>query len=385
MSRDPKNLGQRSIKPSVRIRPDKPHGLKSHFSGCLREIIGIADKLAANDPERFVFAGPKFLQQHAGRKDGAGYSPRQVMYTIAQAERLGIFQPDAKERQGRMCGGWIVKAHEDIAAPNGSSCVTRLLVPVGEPRAKHFTRRRPGQADGRASAQAVVQEDAGALQDNPGGVPALDMPPIASPIASSNSPIASCPSPIASPIASWKGSDCITDCIPGCIMGEGEQLENKGIIVLKEETWPTEVLQKGHAEPGQPLSQPMTEPLEPGNGHTSASRESDLTSRPGPQTIGLVFAFGSCPPAEDICLASDREFDTAFLKDYKHGKELQQCIWAAYDELAEEPYLGRASNARLMGRAMELMRERHSLDVPAGWVPVMRKLRGKAAPAKGAK
>src|SRR5580700_7216922 len=47
--------GERSFIPEVNTR-GKPCSLKRHFvPGCMREIIGFAEKLAANDPDRFIW------------------------------------------------------------------------------------------------------------------------------------------------------------------------------------------------------------------------------------------------------------------------------------------------------------------------------------------
>jgi hypothetical protein len=72
---------------------------------------------------------------------------------------------------------------------------------------------------------------------------------------------------------------------------------------------------------------------------------------------------------------SDGEFQVKYLAKYQHREELLECCELAVDELGGELYEGRASCARVMGRAMELLRERYGLDAPRGWVPVMRILR----------
>jgi hypothetical protein len=86
-------------------------------------------------------------------------------------------------------------------------------------------------------------------------------------------------------------------------------------------------------------------------------------------TIGEVFKYAKSGTI------SDREFDEKFLSTYPHEAELNSCCDQAIQELADEPYVGRLSCARVMGRAMELLKSAHHLDVPRGWVPVMRKLR----------
>jgi hypothetical protein len=80
---------------------------------------------------------------------------------------------------------------------------------------------------------------------------------------------------------------------------------------------------------------------------------------------------------------SDGEFDVSYLAKYRYSRELDDCCRMAVKELAEEPYEGRTSCARVMGRAMELLRENHGLDAPRGWVPVLRTLRATESSVPG--
>jgi len=95
----------------------------------------------------------------------------------------------------------------------------------------------------------------------------------------------------------------------------------------------------------------------------------DLDSRPGVKTIGEALAGGG------ITEISDGEFNLTYLARYPQRPQLEESCRRAYEELAEEPYRGRESCARVMGRAMELLREIYSCNTPRGWVPVMRRLR----------
>jgi hypothetical protein len=86
------------------------------------------------------------------------------------------------------------------------------------------------------------------------------------------------------------------------------------------------------------------------------------------------------PEAPDLrsCLTaiSDGAFECKYLKSYEHGDELLECCLIALSEPAwRDP-------AHRMVRAMEMMRDQYGLNVPGGWVQVMRKLRagGRQAP-----
>ena len=59
---------------------------------------------------------------------------------------------------------------------------------------------------------------------------------------------------------------------------------------------------------------------------------------------------------------------------YKH--KLALCCAQAIRELGELPCTP-AARAAVMGRAMELLRERHGVNAPRGWYPVMKQLRAR--------
>jgi hypothetical protein len=84
------------------------------------------------------------------------------------------------------------------------------------------------------------------------------------------------------------------------------------------------------------------------------------------------------PDAPDLrsCLTtiSDGAFEYKYLKSYEHGDELLECCLIALSEPAwRDP-------AHRMVRAMEMMRDQYGLNVPGGWVQVMRKLRAGGRP-----
>ena len=52
-------------------------------------------------------------------------------------------------------------------------------------------------------------------------------------------------------------------------------------------------------------------------------------------------------------------------------------------ELSEQPFVGRVSHAKVMGVAMERLREGYDVNAPRGWLPVMRILRSSSGSAAG--
>jgi hypothetical protein len=78
---------------------------------------------------------------------------------------------------------------------------------------------------------------------------------------------------------------------------------------------------------------------------------------------------------------SDAEFEVKFLGTFAYRLELRESCLQAVAELAGEPFAGRVSCAKLMGRAMELLRDVYHANAPRGWYPVMKILREVSAPA----
>lgn len=112
-----KNYGADSVKTSVPIRKGRRCLIKYHLTGCLREVIGFLEKMAALDRDRFVFVRKmETLQDNAVKnwKTKESYGPRQIRRALAQAEELGIAIFDIKDRQGDK-PGYVVAEHDKIA------------------------------------------------------------------------------------------------------------------------------------------------------------------------------------------------------------------------------------------------------------------------------
>ena len=111
-----KNYGAESVKPSVPIRKGRRCLIKYHLTGCLREVVGFLEKMAALDRDRFVYVWKmETLQDNAVKnwKTKESYGPRQIRRALAQAEELGIAAFDIKDRQGDK-PGYVVAEHDKI-------------------------------------------------------------------------------------------------------------------------------------------------------------------------------------------------------------------------------------------------------------------------------
>lgn len=97
-------------------------------------------------------------------------------------------------------------------------------------------------------------------------------------------------------------------------------------------------------------------------------------------TIGDRFRRLSCSLDDLVQAISDREFDVRYLRNFGHRIALLESCCQAVADLASESFAGRVSCAKVMGRAMELMRDVHGVDVPCGWYPLMKILRSDSQP-----
>ncbi len=122
-------------KPDIFKRPvnlrtaDEACSWKRHFAGgsCLRELIGILDKMAAWNPHRFVYGSVAWLVKKCNgkyRKGGARpFSKQAVMNALAMLKEEKIVSNYCRgpiEIGGREVwrGGWIVAPHDFMTERN---------------------------------------------------------------------------------------------------------------------------------------------------------------------------------------------------------------------------------------------------------------------------
>lgn len=347
--------GVRSTLTDVRVPKDKPCYLKRHFLLCLRQVVGLAEKLAAEDPERFIWASEAFFLKHARQRNGKTYSQRQVRYCLAHLESVGILTATERVRNGVLRTGFIVRHHDSMTTKQGTRCLLLLepskLSRVQGQRRHDFVKAKSASASGL--------------------------------IASAFAPTASLS---AEPISSAESSVCLSDCPSECLSEPVQDIEKSCDEQNEFTDRSSKTTENSPPEPSNPVS-PIKEipPKEnPANRQSlpdqehytcslSALDDLDLKRRPWGDRIGHVFKpLKQVPEIADL---SDYEFDTAFLKYYEHTHLL---VWAcneAIQQLFDEPFEGRKSRAKVMGRAMELLRKVHQLDAPGGWLPAMKQLR----------
>src|SRR5580704_11860917 len=114
--------GERSFTPEVNTR-GKPCSLKRHCTGCMRQIIGYAETLAVQDPDRFIWVRAWQKTAKRGRTGEKGvYIATQIKRSVWGLESCRFLMPSRRFRNGQMRTGWIVAKHDDIAAITGRNC-----------------------------------------------------------------------------------------------------------------------------------------------------------------------------------------------------------------------------------------------------------------------
>jgi hypothetical protein len=341
-----KNYGARSIRPEVKLHANKPCGLKKHFRGCFRQVLGYLDMLATDDEERFVWAGWKSILQHAQKwkEEERTYSRRQVFFWLREAQKLGIIEPAKRVRSGFVRSGFIVKSHATLASSlqERKACVLSL--------------------------KPHCEQTQNALQLSP-------------------------TAPETSVTAPLTALDLICNRTSNRTSSRtakpAQTTVNKGDAGNNDEDF-SDVLPE--VSPPLSLSSLSSHPCKenPGKGNPvkSAERQNRITShfddltkteeQPGKEhdiSIGDYFHLAYLSDREIVEVVSDGEFNLSCLEDYQYTEDLAEFCKRAIADCAKESFVGRFSCARVMGIAMASLREQYEADAPKGWLPVMKLLR----------
>jgi len=125
--------GERSLRRDVRVIP-KGCRLKRHFTGCLRQIVGMAEKQAAHDPDRFTW-NRQWKQAKKGRDGSKGdYGRTQKFRCQQMLEAYGIFKLARRFRNGAWRIGWDVADHSKITEAVDGWCHLNVRRCVISPR-----------------------------------------------------------------------------------------------------------------------------------------------------------------------------------------------------------------------------------------------------------
>jgi len=102
--------------------------LKYHYSGALRELVGILELIAENDPDRFVFANVPSLIEHCHRyKQPANkFGERWLRQCLAELRARSIISKRLRHLADRQLGmreGFYLMPHDAVCVERGGLCV----------------------------------------------------------------------------------------------------------------------------------------------------------------------------------------------------------------------------------------------------------------------
>lgn len=117
----------RSFRISHVLRSEDVCSLKKHFTGATREVVGILDIWATNDPERFVWCGVDAIVARCHRYKAHAYTKPTVEKVLAflRSEHIISRRVKRERRVGayiREVDGFIMTPHDALAIRTKNVC-----------------------------------------------------------------------------------------------------------------------------------------------------------------------------------------------------------------------------------------------------------------------
>lgn len=350
-----------SFRPRVRnLKPDDTCELKKHYTGAMREVLGLLDRWASNDPERFIPNSVDEIVKWCHRYKGAAYKKRQVEYILAEFRARHIISKRlTRKRDGVEVSGFIVAPHESLAIRESETCCVFLGELKG---ARGVWKRTPAEP----FRNGVVYW---------AGFPEPPKPFEGSlRTASDPSRNAGCAVESADACADNSADNSADGCAVAISAQEDESrtvyTENAPYRVPEVPLFTVDAEKTAIKNPSVLVSDQEREEEK-----RRASEEVLSSEGVNKETIGQHF--GDDPDFEII---TDGELNTTTdqWSDFDGSAVLQRCCADAVKDFADQPYDGRATNMRLMDASMKRFGDR----VPPAWLKVIYTLRDTPGPAK---
>lgn len=117
----------RSFRPIVELKEGEMCSWRRHYRGALRNLIGILNLWASNDPDRFVYAGLEAIVKNCKRYKGKGYSRSAVLAALRElrGRQHIVSNLVTCTRFGYETSGFSVAAHDTLCVREGNRCVFR--------------------------------------------------------------------------------------------------------------------------------------------------------------------------------------------------------------------------------------------------------------------
>ena len=327
----------KSFKPNVHVpRGGEPCKHERHFRNLLRAVVHkmdwLAEKAEREYGDRFVYARPAYFQRACKDYDsGERWDISNCKRAVAMAFVLGVATKEAKPRMrgGSEVYGYTVAVHSAITVLEGKTC---LWCAGAATKAQDAPQDAPQNAPQDAPEMGRFAE---AKRPNEQNVTIADTQ--------------------------------LTEGGPVGLQGQNAPL---GYVKL--------------------LEVPVSALKGAGTATTKATATSNATSTAFPCDLTWQVADLNHADTETILEAfSDGEFRATALEQYGHTYELGSVLIRVVGENKAKAITDRHGCRKLMERVNDILRAEYKVNPPAGWIPVIKTLKGggplqhvPAAPAK---
>jgi hypothetical protein len=330
-----------SFRRTVELKPEETCSLKHHYRGAMREVVGLLDMWASNDPERFVYAGVDAIVKHCKRyqQPKNKYGARWVKYVLAALRARNIISERVlRVRKGEKIEGFIVALHE------------HLVLPISESRCRLVGMAAPFNC----WKQAIGPDN---LPYGPVWWVAL---------ASGNAPHSAPNSaPHSAPNNALQHSPHVPDeestSVVNLEPNRGNRVNHSAFLSVKTITTP--------AETGDQLEVEEKSNTNPKSVDVGKAQDKGVNDK----TIGQHFAVAAHPGFQTIT-AGLLNTKTEAWGRFEGADDLLLICWDVLNDFSEQPYLGHETNAWVMSLAMQRFNAAHG-DVPPSWLKVLNDLK----------
>lgn len=377
------------------LQPGEVCTLQHHYRGVLREVVGMLDKWAAKDPQRFVqlTGGVDALVRycHRYKQPQNGYGKRAVEYALRELRARHIISGWLlRIRDGEEVSGFIMAPHNCLAVRESETrCVFK-----GQLRAPGYWKRdvlesssgevKLGPVYWAGFAGSLLEELNAYTSRQPATAgPSLDavaIPQHHAGNAAEQADIRLAEEDCAVDCAVSCAVDCAAKCAVSCAVEESPQ--PKAGTAVTSESAPIRVSRVIRAS--ESVVESVEKATKPSHGNQGVGSSTDCifvsstTDCDQKQTVGQYFAHvGGKPDLDEL---SDGEYEETELSAQEDAIDLDALLGFCHEVISEwknRTYLGRKTHGDIMGEAMGRFTKKFRQDVPLYWYPIVKTLRKK--------
>ncbi len=122
--KEKKPVGQKLFRVTVLTSKTGVCSWKRHARGCMAQLLGYMEWMAAQDSEGFVWPKIETIIKKCQTWDGhKQYKRSMVFRCLAEAKRLGILVRDIRFRRGKNRRGFVMTAHDSMHRQHRGFCI----------------------------------------------------------------------------------------------------------------------------------------------------------------------------------------------------------------------------------------------------------------------